>query len=351
MVRQIKLALLRTLKTAGIFDAVANTKWRSQRLLILCYHGIALEDEHLWRPRLYMPVAMFEERLKALRAMGCSVLPLAEALSRLQTDDLPSRSVAVTFDDGTYDFYRQAFPLLRSYQVPATVYQTTYYTDNQVPVFNLICSYMLWKRRGEQLPALPELGLSSALDLRTELGRHHVVRGLVDFAENRQLTGIEKNELARDLARVLGVDYNALTNKRILQLMNAVEVAEIANAGIDVQLHTHRHRTPEDEALFRREIADNRRRIESFTRRSPAHFCYPAGIYRKEFFPWLGTEGVLSATTCDAGLVNRQDNPLLLPRFVDTSRRTQAEFESWLSGLGSLIALNKVSPQQYIPAE
>jgi peptidoglycan/xylan/chitin deacetylase (PgdA/CDA1 family) len=351
MVRQLKLALLGALKTAGIFEVVADTRWRSQRLLILCYHGIALEDEHLWRPRLYMPVSLFEERLAALRRMGCSVLPLAEGLDRLRAKNLPPRSVSVTFDDGTFDFYRQAFPLLQRYHIPATVYQTTYYSDNEIPVFNLVCSYMLWKRRGEQLPAVPELGLSNPLDLRTEPGRHRVVRGLIDFAESRQLTGIEKNALAEELSHVLGVDYKALTDKRILQLMNAKEVAEVARAGIDVQLHTHRHRTPEDEALFRREIADNRKRIESLTRKSPVHFCYPGGIYRKEFFPWLGTEGVLSATTCDAGLVGHQDNPLLLPRFVDTSRRTQAEFESWLSGLGSLIAVNRTSPQEYVPTD
>jgi peptidoglycan/xylan/chitin deacetylase (PgdA/CDA1 family) len=259
--------------------------------------------------------------------------------------------VAVTFDDGTYDFYKQAFPLLQRYQIPATVYQTTYYTDHELPVFNLMCSYMLWMRRGEQLPAVPELGLSDPLDLRTEAGRHRVVRGLIDFADSRQLTGIEKNGLARDLAHVLEMNYEELTKKRILQLMNAREVAEIANAGIDVQLHTHRHRTPEQEGLFRREIDDNRQRIASFTRKSPTHFCYPSGVYRNEFFPWLEAEGVLSATTCDAGLVERQNNLFLLPRYVDTSRRQQAEFEGWLSGIGSLIAFNKVSPQRYVPVE
>ncbi len=351
MVRQIKLALLRTLKTAGVFEIVANTKWRTQRLLILCYHGIALEDEHLWRPQLYMPPTTFEQRLKALRATRSSVLLLGEALDRLQANDLPPRAVAVTFDDGTFDFYKQAFPLLQRYQIPATVYQTTYYSDHEIPVFNLICSYMLWKRRGETLPPVPDLGLSNALDLRTEAGRHRVVRGLIDLSERQQLSGIQKNRLAQDLARVLKIDYQALTNKRILQLMNAREVAEIARAGIDLQLHTHRHRTPEEETSFRREIVDNRQRIYSFTGKSPAHFCYPSGVYRKEFFPWLATEGVLSATTCDAGLVGRQDNPLLLPRFVDTSRRTQAEFESWLSGIGSLIAVNKLSPQRYVPVE
>ena len=52
-------------------------------------------------------------------------------------------------------------------------------------------------------------------------------------------------------------------------LMNPQEISEIAKDGVDVQLHTHRHRTPDDEALFQREIEDNRRGIESLTGRSP----------------------------------------------------------------------------------
>ena len=47
----------------------------------------------------------------------------------------------------------------------------------------------------------------------------------------------------------LGIDYAELAAKRILQLMNAREVAEVATNGVDVQLHTHRHRTPEDGKL------------------------------------------------------------------------------------------------------
>jgi hypothetical protein len=210
---------------------------------------------------------------------------------------------------------------------------------------------MLWKRRGQQLPAVQELGVSQAMDLRSESGRHRVVRALIDSAERQKLTGTEKNEIARRLAEVLGVDYNDIVAKRILRMMTAQEVTEIAKAGVDVQLHTHRHRTPEEEASFRREIAENRQRIESLTGRPAVHFCYPSGVYRKGFFSWLEKEGVVSGTTCDAGLVDRGDNPLLLSRFVDTTRRTPLEFESWLSGVGSLVALRRVTPQRYVPVD
>jgi peptidoglycan/xylan/chitin deacetylase (PgdA/CDA1 family) len=347
MLRNVKLAALRLLQSAGAFEAIANSQWRRNRLLILCYHGTSLEDEHEWRPALYLEPRLLEQRLQALRAVRCSILPLSEALQRLEARDLPPRSVAVTYDDGTYDFYRQAYPLLKKYEIPVTVYQTTYYTDNPMPVFNLICSYMLWKKRSERLKPIPELGLTQPMDLGTNLGRHQVVRSLVERSEREDLSGQEKNEIAHRLAQALEIDYAALAQKRILQLMNAQEVAEIAKDGVDVQLHTHRHRTPEDEALFRREIADNRKRIESLTGKSAAHFCYPSGVYRQEFVSWLQQEGVHSATTCDAGFVKPGDNPFLLSRFVDTSGRTQLEFESWVSGIGALIAFRTAATQRY----
>ena len=86
---------------------------------------------------------------------------------------------------------------------------------------------------------------------------------------------------------ILGIDYSAIAAKRILQLMNAREVAEVAKDGVDVQLHSHRHRTPEDEVLFRREIKENRDRIRSLTGTEASHFCYPSGVYRQEFLEWL----------------------------------------------------------------
>ena len=351
MLRNAKLAALRVLKSAGGFEAVANSRWRRSRLLILCYHGTSLEDEHEWRPPLYVAPELLERRLQSLRAMRCSVLPLGQALQRLQASDLPPRSVAVTFDDGTYDFYRQAYPLLKKYEIPVTVYQTTYYSDNPMPVFNLVCSYMLWKRSAEKLNPVPEIGINETMEISTQLGRHRVVRCLMERADRENLTGREKNEIANRLAKALRIDYAELTSKRILQLMNAREIAEIARDGVDVQLHTHRHRTPEDEALFQREIVDNRRRIESLTGKSPQHFCYPSGVYRQEFFSWLQKDGVLSATTCDAGLVQASDNPFLLSRFVDTSRRTQIEFESWVSGVGTFMSLRKAAPQRYVVPE
>ena len=128
MRRSLRRAALTVLKGCGAFHLVRGTEWRRQRLLILCYHGISLEDEHRWRPGLYLQPSQLERRLQILSAGKYSVLPLGEALQRLYRRDLPPRSVAITFDDGTHDFYSRAHPLLRKFGFPVTVYLTTYYT-------------------------------------------------------------------------------------------------------------------------------------------------------------------------------------------------------------------------------
>lgn len=349
MLRRARVALLQVLRGSGVFEIVGNSQWRQQRLLILCYHGVSLEDEHLWRPLLYVHPEKLEQRFASLKKGNFVVLPLGEGLERLRSGTLPKRSVAITFDDGTYDFYRHAYPLLKRYDLPATVYQTTYYTPLQLPVFNVICSYMLWKRQHAVIAEGSRIGLPGPLDPRSEEGRMSIVRRLLEFTERANLTGLQKDEVAAQLARLLGIDYADLKRKRILQLMNTAELEEIAKNGIDLQLHTHRHRTPDDEALFRREIQDNRAIVEKFSAAPPVHFCYPSGIYLNSFLPWLRKENVISATTCDAGLAEPHSEWLLLPRYVDHQQRKQVEFESWTAGLGHMLAFRRKARPDPVP--
>ena len=349
LVKTVRRATLSAMRGCGIFKLARDSNWRRNRLLILCYHGFSLEDEHLWRPDLYMQVGVLQERLDILKRGGYNVLPLGEALHRLQEQTLPPRSVVITFDDGGYDFYARAYPILQASRFPVTVYLTTYHSDNQRPIFNLVCSYMLWKRRGQILNKGAELGISPLMDLTTEMNRHKIVLQLNDRSETEQLTGSQKDDLAATLAKLLDLDYAELKRKRLIHIMAPNEIAELASKGVDFQLHTHRHREPLEEKLFRKEIEDNRQRIRATASSDPIHFCYPSGIYEQQFLDWLQKEHVVSATTCDVGLVTKDTNKLLLPRFVDTAARTPIEFEGWLTGVGSWLAVRRAATQAYQP--
>ena len=119
MLKKLKQTTLALLKGSGAFTLVHNSQWRRQRLLILAYHGISLDDEHLWNPAQYISKEVFRARLSLIEKSGCTVLPLVDGVRRLYAGDLPERSVVLTFDDGTYDFFLHAYPLLKEFDYPA----------------------------------------------------------------------------------------------------------------------------------------------------------------------------------------------------------------------------------------
>jgi peptidoglycan/xylan/chitin deacetylase (PgdA/CDA1 family) len=323
---------------------VRDSAWRRNRLLILCYHGISLSDEHEWDSCLYMSPAEFETRLRAIQRGGYAVLPLGDALERLYTGSLRERTVVITFDDGASDLFRRAYPLLAKYGYPATVYLTTYYCDYQKPVFPVFCSYVLWKARGAVLDVGGILGPTERWDLRTAAGRARALRSITEFAGHRHLSAGDKDTLVEAVARRLGVDHESLVSNRVLHILNPDEVAELSRNGVDFQLHTHRHRTPAQHAAFLREIAENRDRIRAMTGSEPTHFCYPSGVHRPEWLPWLEEAKVVSATTCLPGIASGVANALLLPRLVDTGHLSQTEFEGWLAGVSSFLPRRSGAP-------
>ena len=325
-----------------VFRVVRSSRWRSQRLLILAYHGISLRDEHEWDNELYMPQHLFRERMELLRAGSYSVLPLEEAVQRLYSGDLPPRAVALTFDDGFHDFRARACPVLAEFGYPATIYLTSYFSVNRYPVFNVFFSYLLWKGRDKTVDLsgiVPGLGRHS---LATD--RPMILQQIRDYRIKERPDNEALTKIGRGLAAAVHEDYDGLCELGIIHLMSPAEVSELPRFRVDVQLHTHRHRTPDDEALFRREIRDNRNCIAAMgiPAEKLTHFCYPDGKYLSKFLGWLENEDVLTATTCHAGLASRRSSPLLLPRLIDNCTITPLDFEGWLTGT-SLFARRSLS--------
>lgn len=328
----LKNSALRALRSTGVYSLARNSAARQSKLLILCYHGIALRDENKWAGHLFITPDRFRARMQCLRDLDASVLPLAEAIERLQARSLPSRSVAITFDDGFYDFLQHGVPILKEFQFPCTLYLTTHYMEQRFPIFNLMLDYLLWKS-GKREISFPEQGIAETLPIRTWRDRAAVVGKLVARLEAQSLDTSAKDDFVRETAGRFGIDYDDLLRSRIAQILSPDEVARVADAGVDIQLHTHRHRTPRNREQFVREIEDNRVRIATITGRQPTHFCYPSGVYAEEFLPWLRACGIITGTTCERGFAQHGSDPLLLPRLLDDSNMDPVQFEAFVSGV------------------
>jgi peptidoglycan/xylan/chitin deacetylase (PgdA/CDA1 family) len=334
MLKRARMGVLRLAETTGASRLLSGSAWRRHRLLILCYHGVSMYDEHEWGD-LYISPDTLRRRMELLTQARCNVLPFAEALERLRNGTLPDRAVVITFDDGLHDFFSVAFPIIESFGYPVTLYLTTYYVEFNRPVFDPMCDYLLWKGRRKQNMEWPEVFPTPvALD---HAGRQTAAAAIKQFAKSHKLSGREKDDLLARLAERLDIDYPELCRKRVLHLITPEEAKELADRGVDLEYHTHRHRVYRSRERMFAELQDNRRRIATFTAHEPRHFCYTGGFYLPEYVDYLKAYGLVSATTCKSGLCTAQTNPLLLPRLVDTAGLSDLEFRAWLEGTADLL--------------
>lgn len=322
--------LLRLARAVGLFS-LARRRVRGA-LLILAYHGLAQADETQWRPKLFMAEETFERRLDIIRRWQVPIVRLGDGLERLRRDASEPYAIAVTFDDGYYNFAGLAAPLLAAANAPATVYVSSYYAVHPSwPVFDLMVDHMFWSRPSGIVPG-DVIGEPEQLTAGTAVERVASVERVYAFAERLKMGGDEKDALARTIAMHLGYPYDDMVRRRILCLMSGNELQAMARQGAEVALHTHRHTILESPVGLRQEVSDNRAALRGLGVVPTDDFCYPSGEWAVDMWPILEEAGIHSATTCETGVAAADTHRLALPRFLDSEIVDEVEFEAWVSG-------------------
>ena len=112
--------------------------------VVLVYHHVATDTP----ASTSISPADFRSHLEYLRDNGFNVIGLNAMVEALQSGgELPDRAVAITFDDGYSSIYETAFPMLRSFDFPFTLFLST------GPIDRRLRNYMSWDQIGEMASA------------------------------------------------------------------------------------------------------------------------------------------------------------------------------------------------------
>ena len=107
-----------------------RNKIGKQRVVILYYHRISniqldsLSERLLTPFEIGVPLKEFEKQVKYLSKKH-RIISLDDLVSYLSKGTkIPDNSIAITFDDGYEDNFTNAYPVLRKYNAPATIFVT-----------------------------------------------------------------------------------------------------------------------------------------------------------------------------------------------------------------------------------
>jgi len=300
-------------------------------LRVLAYHRID-EPEH--RPQLHPGLisatpAEFDRQM-AYVARHLSVVTLDEVLQTLQHGaPLPPRAVLITFDDAYCDFAEQAWPILRRYRLPATLFVPTAYPDHPERAFWWDRLYQATRdaERSGRWPA-------SAVATRRNAGRR---RGPAapSFARLRayikSLPSDEALDAVDRICRECGVgplDNPVLTWHELRQL-----AADGVTLGAHTQTHPLLNRVPLDRA--RAETVGSWRDLQREIGPTPRVLAYPAGGFDQAVTEMLRAEGFTLAFTMQRGLNDTTQCDPLRVRRIYVGRRTtlpllRAQLLPWL---------------------
>lgn len=282
---------------------------RRQTLTTLIFHRVLPAIDPL-RPG--EPDATRFDQLMQFISANFTVLPLPEAVDRLQKGRLPRRACCITFDDGYADNLTIALPILEKYRLPATVFIATGYLDGG-RMFNdaVIDAIALTKRMQLDLTQL-DLGIYPMGSFGEKLAAIEAILDRIKFSppelRDRQVAGILD-------AAACGPLPNDI-------MLTSEQVRELSSRGIEIGGHTVAHTilTTLEDARALDEITQGRRQLEAIIGKPVTSFAYPNGKpgrdYAERHVPFVKQAGFERAVSTAHGVGTSKSDVFQLPRFT-----------------------------------
>jgi len=258
--------------------------------------------------------AEFERRMRWVR-QWFHVLPLSRAIERLYEGSIPSRALAITFDDGYADNEAFAAPILARLGLSATFFISTGYLEGGCMFNDRIIEAIRGAPADEiDLDAIG-LGRRSLADVAA---RRHAIDTILDAVKH--LEPPHRHAATEAVVRAAGARPSPPS------MMRPAQVRALRAAGMDIGAHTVTHpiltRIGAHEA--RAEMQSSKQALEAIVEARVGLFAYPNGVPGRDY----GPEHIAMARDCafDAavstawGAASMRSDRFQLPRFTPWDR-------------------------------
>ena len=271
---------------AGLFLQVAKI-YRHPALLILTYHRVydsSADYEYLGVSR-----DVFESHIKFVKD-NFKVVSTQEGIDAIYETKSKEIYAAINLDDGYMDNYTNAFPVLKKYSIPATIFLTTdFIGKNHIfwwdKVFNIV-TFVKSSR--------PESGVET----------DRIDKVLINKNED------EIESFIRDMEKRYGYKENHIT----CPMLGWAEIKEMAGSGISFEAHTKTHKNLcllKDREVME-ELTGSKNAIETGLGKEVIGFSYPFGIFDQRIKDLVKKAGFRYARANFKSFNYKETDPFLL---------------------------------------
>jgi len=312
----------------GILDAIIARKRGEGKLplYIPCYHRFSEKKEIIPSTPRCIAINSFREQIEFL-CRNFEVIPLSIIAKCIHNrEPFPKNSIAITIDDGYKDNYLLAYPVLKEYGVPATIFVTTSYIDGKQTPWEAKVSFAIAHTSLKEL-VLEGIG---KFHLQGEKRRYIARKLIIDRLKN--VSEKRKNLLIDKLIKICGVEIPPDLGKELM--LSWDEIREMSENGIEFGAHTVHHpeltNIPLKEAKW--EIEESKRELEEGLGKPVISFAYPSGVYNNKIFQLVKNAGFLCAVTTTVREVKPWSDPYELGRAIGIDEDF-SKFKAIVSGV------------------
>jgi len=292
-----------------------------EHFLVLMYHRILPKEQATKNVEagMYVTPESFKIHLQFLKE-NFNIYPISKLMDKSfieKKDDKPA--CFLTFDDGWYDFYHYAYPILKEYNVPATVFLTTgfigtdkwFWTDRLANILNRVSYHNAHQQK------LNNLNVNDVIfKIDSFYGSDEKK---IDFAIN--LLKKYKLDEIEQIIEKLEILWDVQPHFEGKAFLSWQEVGTMRESGlVEFGSHTHNHNLldtiSDEEIVFELEQSKKILNKSSIDDSFCTNFCYPNGNYNQNIISKVKDAGYPLAFTTKHDWESYNFNPLEIHRIA-----------------------------------